>query len=316
MAADGRRQSDPEHELSDDIESLAYAVRRQNLEVLEVVLPAEVHVVLRGTRFHYLDWGDQQKRPILFLHGGGLTAHTYDLICLGLRNDFHCISLDQRGHGDSEWSPVLDYDFSTHATDVDGLVGYLGLDQFVLVGQSLGALNAIAYAGDHSDRLAVLVLIDAGPDMQKPGAERIRDFMDQPTDAASLDEFIERAMSFNPRRDRRLLRRSLLHNLRRTPEGKWAWKWDPRPRRTMDLDRLAERRALLWNEVDRITCPTLVVRGAESDMFGEEDAASLAARLRDGQQVVVERAGHTVQGDNPGGLLREMRRFFISRGIS
>ncbi len=297
-------------EFADDLASLAYAAKRQDLDIGEVVLAADVHVVLRGMRFHYLDWGNQGKRPILFLHGGGLNAHTYDLVCLALRTEYHCLALDQRGHGDSEWSPVMDYDMKTHAGDIEALVGYLGLERFVLVGMSMGGVNAIQYAGQHPERLAALVVIDIGPDMQIPGGQRIRDFMTQPTEGGSIDEFIARALAFNPRRDRRLLRRSLLHNLRRTPEGKLAWKWDPRPRRAgFDPQRFAERRTRLWEQVDRISCPTLVVRGGESDVFSDENARTFAQRLRDGRYVVVERAGHTVQGDDPAGLVREMRAF-------
>jgi esterase len=95
-----------------------------------------------------------------------------------------------------------------------------------------------------------------------------------------------------------------------------AWKWDPRPRRAgFNAQRFAERRARLWEQVDRISCPTLVVRGRESDVFSAENAQTLATRLRDGRHVVVEGAGHTVQGDNPGGLVRELRGFLSGHGL-
>src|SRR5262245_49859397 len=56
-------------------------------------------------RFHYLDWGTRGRPPMVFLHGGGLNVHTWDLVCAALKPERHCIALDQRGHGDSEWSP-------------------------------------------------------------------------------------------------------------------------------------------------------------------------------------------------------------------
>jgi len=303
-------------EFADDIESLKYAVKRQNLEVDEVLLAADVHVVLNGLRLHYLDWGNQGKRPILFLHGGGLNAHTYDLVCLALRGDYHCLALDQRGHGDSEWSPVMDYDMRTHAADIEALVGYLGLERFILVGQSMGGVNAIQYAGQYPDRPAAMVAIDIGPETMITGGQRIRDFMNEPTERESLDDFVSHALAFNPRRDPRLLRRSLQHNLRRTPEGKFVWKWDPRPRRAgFNASRWEDRRSRLWAQVDQIKCPTLVVRGAESDVLSEENATAFTNRLRDGHYAVVESAGHTIQGDNPSGLVREMRAFLSSRGL-
>jgi esterase len=297
-------------EFTDDITSLSYAARRQNLTVSEVVLPADAHVVLRDMRFHYLDWGNAGRRQIVFLHGGGLNAHTYDLVCLALRAEYHCLALDQRGHGDSEWSPVMDYDMTAHADDIDAFTQRFCLDRFVLVGMSMGGVNAIQYAGSHPERLAALVIIDVGPETQALGSRRIRDFMAESTSGVSVDEFVSRAMAFNPRRDPLLLRRSLLHNLRKTPDGKLVWKWDPRPRRVgLSSSQIDERRNRLWQQVDRISCPTLVVRGAESDVFSEENAAKLVARLNRGSYARIDQAGHTVQGDNPAGLVRAMRSF-------
>ena len=86
----------------------------------EVVLPEERRVAVNGLRFRYLDWGTEGKRPILFLHGGALTAHTWDLCCLALRDDFHCMALDQRGHGDSDWAPDADYSIAAQREDVKG----------------------------------------------------------------------------------------------------------------------------------------------------------------------------------------------------
>src|SRR5258708_1763215 len=101
-----------------------------------------------------------------------------------------------------------------------------------------------------------------------------------------------------------------MHNLPRTAEGKLAWKWDPRPRLNGPTDAaLTERLAQLWGDVAQVNCPTLVVRGELSDVFSAENAAKLTSRLRQGRSVVVSRAGHTVQGDNPSGLVQEMRAF-------
>ena len=73
-------------------------------------------------RFRYLDWGNEGLRPLLFLHGGALTAHTWDLCCLALRDEFHCLALDQRGHGDTDWAPDADYSIAAQREDVKGFV--------------------------------------------------------------------------------------------------------------------------------------------------------------------------------------------------
>ncbi len=279
------------------------------IELPDLALPEERHLLLGRMRFHYLDWGTAGLAPVVFLHGGGLNAHTWDLVCAVLKHARHCVALDQRGHGESEWSPEMDYRTEAHVADLDAFVHALGLERFVLVGMSLGGVNALAWAGRHSARLAGLVLVDVGPEIRFDGVRKIAAFTSEATPLESVDEFVERAMAFNPRRDRELLRRSLLHNLRRMPDGRWMWKYDQRHRGKVDPSAYARRRELLWSAVDRVECPVLVVRGAESDVFHDEDAERLTTRFRDARWCRIEGAGHTVQGDNPAMLLVELTRF-------
>ncbi len=304
---------------SEQLEHLRLATRLSQLQVPELVLAAERDVVLGGIRLHYLDWGTQGRRPVVFLHGGALTAHTWDVVCLALRGHYHCLAIDQRGHGDSEWSPAMEYGVKDHLADIERFVDHLGLDQFVLVGQSMGAINAIVYASRHSDRVAALVSIDAGPEVRwRQGASRLADFVLAPAELDSVEEFVGRALSFNPLRDPRLLRTSLLNNLRKLPDGKWTWKYDRRPlaRKTFHLatgSRIGDLQSLLdevRGKLSSIRCPTLVVRGALSDFITDADAARFAERLPDGRWTRVEGAGHTVQGDNPRGLVEALRSFF------
>ncbi len=292
-----------------ELEHLRLAAELSGLQVAEFELPDEHEVVLRGMRFHYLDWGKGGSPVLIFLHGGALTSRTWDLVCLSLRDEYHCLALDQRGHGDSEWSPAMDYSLEAHLSDIEAFVDRLRLERFVLVGQSMGAMNSLAYASRHSDRLAGLVLVDAGPEVRWEGVEPIVDFLMMPAELDSIEDFVERARSFNPSRDPRLLRRSLLHNLRQLPSGRWTWKYDRRPLTRERLREVAARLEALRSEVPSIRCPTLVVRGALSSVFSEDDAATLAELLPDGRWVRVEDAGHTVQGDNPRGLVDALRRF-------
>ena len=275
----------------------------------DVALPTEHDVSLGELRFRYLDWGNKEQRPILFLHGGALTAHTWDLCCLALRDDYHCIALDQRGHGDSDWAPDADYSIGAQREDIRGFADQLGLDRFVLVGQSMGAINGLAFAVGHPERLSALVMIDAGPEVRRRGSSRIREFVNGGAKPETLEEIIERALAFNPRRDRQILRRSLMHNLRQQPDGSWSWKYDRRRFQRLDHDaHLAERRRLA-DDLANVTCPVLVARGAESDVFHQDDAERLATNFPDGRQITIARAGHTVQGDNPKDLVAVLREF-------
>src|SRR5271165_3807172 len=275
----------------------------------EVVLPEERRVGVSDLQFRYLDWGTKGLRPILLLHGGALTAHTWDLCCLALRDDFHCLALDQRGHGDSDWAPDANYSIAAQRDDIKGFAEAVGLDQFVLVGMSMGAINGLAYAIAYPETLSALVLIDAGPNVRRPGSRRIRDFVNGGAEPETLEAIIERALTFNPRRDPLILRRSLMHNLRRQQDGNWVWKYDRRRFQQMGGDQHAAERRGLADGLARVTCPTLVVRGGESDVFHDEDAERLAAALPDGRWVTIPGAGHTVQGDNPKDLAAVLRDF-------
>ena len=297
---------------AEQIRMLQHAASVADLNPREVILPADHQVIVGAMRFHYLDWGGH-GHPVLFLHGGGLNAHTWDVVALMMRERYRCIALDQRGHGDSEWSPAIDYRTETQLGDVEGFIDLLGLANPVLVGQSMGGLNAIAYAIRHSERLKGLVIVDVGPEVNPAGAQRIREFSSTPQ-LDSLEEFLERAVKFNPLRDPEVLRRSLFYNLRQLPNGKWTLKHDQRRNAESD-SQSGVYRAGLATEVGKIACPVLIVRGARSDILSDEGAEKFARSLPHARWVRVENAGHNVQGDNPRGLLDAMKSFFSEIGL-
>lgn len=302
-------------EVADELEHLKAAARVAGIEPSKFVLPESHHVLLGDMRFHYVDWGTEGRLPVVFLHGGALSCRTWDLVCLSLREEYRCLALDQRGHGDSEWSNTLDYSIEAYVGDLERFVDHLGLDRFVLVGMSLGAVVTASYASQHSERLAAAVIIDAGPEPRTDGGQRIRDFVAETTELDSLDEFINKAVEFNPRRDPSLLKRSLKHNLRRKLDGKWVRKNDTRHMSAETFPRMIADIKEHWRDIGNIGCPVLVVRGAESDVFYEEDAHKLAADLPNGRTVTIEGAGHTVQGDNPRELVSALREFFSEAGV-
>src|SRR5215467_4097961 len=255
--------------ITDEIRMLGYAVKVAGLEAPEVVLPESHHVIVGTMRFHYLDWGGN-GHPVLFLHGGGLNAHTWDVVALMLHKRFRCVALDQRGHGDSEWSAARDYGVDTQVGDIEGFIELLRLETPLLVGQSMGGLNAFACAIRHSERIKGLVVVDVGPEINPSGAERIREFSSTP-ELDSPEAFLERATKFNPLRDPEVLRRSLFYNLRQLPSGKWTLKHDQR-RSTEDNARANARREQLAGQIGKISSPTLIVRGARSDILSDEAA--------------------------------------------
>jgi esterase len=294
---------------AEQLEHLKMAVQVSGVEVPDISLPEDRHIKVGNLQLHYLDWGNKGAPPLVFLHGGALTAHTWDVVCLALRGRYHCVALDQRGHGDSDWAD--DYSHDRHCEDITGFVEQLGVGRTVMIGQSMGGLNSIVYAGRGSERLAGLVIVDVGPELNLGGTARIGDFIRDTPEAESIDAFVEKAMAFNPRRDPLLLRRSLLHNLRQLPNGKWTWKWDPNRMRAGagKLEDHIQGMRRLWTQVEKIGCPALVMRGGKSDVFSDANAEKLAAALPKGRWVRIEDAGHTVQGDNPKEMVRELREF-------
>ncbi len=284
---------------AEELEHLALAAELSGIQA-QIVLPTKREIALPRMRLHYLDWGNNGRRPIVFLHGAALNAHTWDVVCLALREHYHCLAMDQRGHGESAWAEDADYTGDAHRGDIEAFVRHLNLDQFVLVGHSMGGFNAFNYAFHHSHRLAALVLVDAGPSMLVKGAPRIVNFVNETAEMDSLEQVIQKAIEFNPRRDPRLLRRSLLHNFRQNHRGKWERKtdlrmWHGHRNRLEERDRLVER----FRHATRISCPTLIVQGSLSDVFTPEDAQTLVKEFQNGHFAQVGEAGHTVQGDNP-----------------
>jgi pimeloyl-ACP methyl ester carboxylesterase len=262
-----------------------------------------------GSLLHYLDW-EGGGLPIVFIHGGGLTAHTFDLVCMQLQDRYRSLALDLRGHGDSDWATDQDYSIDSYVRDVRAFIGELGLDQTVLVGMSLGGQTALSLAAQVGERVRALVLIDVGPQLRPQGVKRVHDFMKMEWRPAHLEEFVERAIEFNPRRDPALLRRSLLHNLRRLDDDNWTWKYDPAASNqqlsNLQREELTDR---LWRDVHAVDCAVLVVRGQDSDVLSAADATNLAQRFKHGRLVTIPKAGHTVQGDNPRDLATALRGF-------
>lgn len=287
-----------------------------------VRLPDEIrqeshHVVLNGRRFHYLTWGAADGYPLLFLHGGNQSAHTWDVVCAALSDRYYCVALDQRGHGESEWSYEGDYAPASQAGDVAALVRHLGWRRFVLTGMSMGCLNALHYAVRDDTRaqglLAGLVAVDAGPFLDERGGRGIIDFVGENLEHESFDDYVRAALRFNPRRREELLRHSLRHTVRQKADGRWTWKADRRQPMTPDVARAWL--APLPSLIGRIDCPVLVMRGEQSPVLSEDNARRFATALARGRWVTIPGAGHTVQGDNPAAMLAEMNAFLDGLGL-
>lgn len=259
-------------------------------------------------RLRYLQWGDPSGMPLLLLHGIGQTAHTWAYFATAMRHHYRVVAVDQRGHGDSTWARDGDYSTEAHGRDLDAFLEQLKLERFVLVGFSMGGRNAMWLTGRHPRKVRRLVIVDAGPDRPTSGGSQARQFMSGPDVFASVEELVERAIQFNPRRDRDALRQSLMNNLRELPDGRWTWKYDP-------VLRGPNRRTFpwgdLWPVLEKIACPTLIVRGAHSPVLPPEQAARMLEMIPTARMVTISAAGHTVMGDNPIEFEAKVKPFLV-----
>ena len=120
------------------------------------------NIVLRHQRFHFLEWGDSEAPPVLMLHGGNQSAHSWDLVSLHLADRFRVLALDQRGHGDSEWARDADYSSTAMADDASAFLREMGIDSAIVIGHSMGGLNALRLTLEHPAIVQALVLVDVG----------------------------------------------------------------------------------------------------------------------------------------------------------
>ncbi|WOF74270.1 alpha/beta hydrolase [Parvibaculaceae bacterium PLY_AMNH_Bact1] len=289
-----------------DIEHLSRVAQIAGLDI-QIEAPRHHHAVLNCRRFHFVEWGTAGNPPLLFLHGGNQSARTWDIVCLALADRFHCIALDQRGHGDSEWSYEGHYRPEHHAEDFAALSKHLGWKRFGLIGMSMGGINALSFASQNWQHLSALVCVDVGPFVQMDKAKALVSFVQANTKRQSFDDFVNAALTHNPRRKEELLRHSLTHTTRELSDGSWSWKADRREK--LDMTEMSGRLNKLEQACRHIECRTLVVRGEKSPTFSKEDAQRFVHLLPNGELTVVANAGHTVQGDNPKGLIKALEGF-------
>lgn len=270
--------------------------------------PREREIRLSDLRFHYLEWGDPAAPPLVLLHGFAGHARSWDHVAEPLADRFRILALDQRGHGDSDRAPDGDYTVRTMADDLTRLADALCPGRFRLVGLSMGGRISIAYAAAHPGRVERLVLVDIGPEVAPEGLARIRTTVSNvPEEIESEAEAYRLLRVAAPRYAEPLLRHRLRHSFNRLPRGKLAWKYDKVLR---DQTRQGTRDIPdLWPDLARITCPTLIVRGAESDVLSPEIAKRMLETLKEGRLVEIPEAGHTVPGDQPDAFIKAIRAF-------
>ena len=290
--------------------TLYQAARQKGVTFTQESEPVDRNVQVNGMTFHYLEWGQAGNPLIVMLHGGSQQAHSWDFVSLPLSEDFHIIAMDQRGHGDSDWATDGDYTLEAQQRDIDGFVEALGIANFHLIGHSMGGRNSYVWASGNSDKLRSLVIVDTGPVAQSRGRNRIQNFRELPDELDSFEEFADRVQEYTGRSREQTLG-ALKYSIRQRPDGKWSWKYD-KLLRTPGRQGPAWSSEQLWEAVAKITCPTLVVRGGNSDIFADETMREMQQVIPNCETVTVPDAGHLVAGDNPVDFLAAVRGFYAA----
>lgn len=273
------------------------------------VQPKDKRATANGHTLHYLDWGREGQPVMLLAHGLRGHAHSWDDVAAAFCGDYHVLALDQRGRGDSDWAKDGDYTTAAYVADLAGFCEALSLDQFILVGHSMGGRNAMAFAGRHPEKVSRLVIVDVGPTLDSRGSQRIADEIKSVPE--EFDAFAD-ALEYMNRQNRfaspEVLRRRVQYATKELPNGKVGWKYDAliREQRRNGTVPPADD---LWPALPNITCPSLIVRGAETDLLSSETAERMLATLPNPALVEIARAGHMVFEDNPGDFIAVVRDF-------
>lgn len=244
--------------------------------------------------------GSPEAPPVVLLHGGGQTRHSWQSTAeLLAAQGWYAISLDLRGHGDSGWSPTGDYRHTRFTEDTIRMAKSFERKP-VLVGASLGGISSLLAIGHSDEPIArALVLVDIATRMELEGASRIMSFMaGAPDGFASIEEAADAITAYNPHRARPKDLRGLEKNLRRREDGRWRWHWDPAfiEGRHHSSESLHDPQ-LLERCARELKLPTLLVRGRLSDLLSEEGAQAFLAQVPHAKFADVSDAGHMVAGD-------------------
>jgi pimeloyl-ACP methyl ester carboxylesterase len=241
--------------------------------------------------------GDPARRPVLLLHGGGQTRHSWSSAAVELaRRGYHAVSIDMRGHGDSGWSGDGDYRMTLFRDDVLAMIDQLPSPP-VLVGASLGGVASLLAIGESEAAVAAgLVLVDITPRVELSGVARIQAFMNaRPDGFETLDEVADAVAAYNPSRPRPRNPAGLLKNLRQR-NGRYFWHWDPAFLSQPDVLR-PEYFDRLDAAAANVRVPVMLVRGAESEIVSEETVAQMRGLMPEADFVDISGAGHMVAGD-------------------
>lgn len=290
----------------------------------EIIGPASRFYVSQRLRLHYVDWGNRGAPPLILVHGGRDHARSWDFVADALRRDYHVMAPDLRGHGDSAWAIGSLYHIAEFVCDLAQLIDAVGHDRVTLIGHSFGSSICAAYAGTNPRRVARFAAIegiDISPLMQQriaamTAVERMSETLERARQQAarsqrrypSIEAAAARMREENAFLSEELALHLTEHGVARNEDGSYSWKFDDYARGPK-LFRLTD--AEIQELVSRVECPTLLIRGTESET-PDPAKSGLLDRFQNARAVALEGAGHWVHHDRTDELVRLLRDFLAN----
>ena len=263
-----------------------------------------------GVTVHCVEWGERDAMPVVLLHGLRAYGYWFEEFGEVAGSRYRVIAPDVRGRGESGWASDGAYTTDAYVGDLERLVGHLGLRRFALGGHSLGGVIAANYAARHADQIAALLILEMSPEAHPAGLERIkRELAETPAQFASWDKARAFLRRLHPRASARNLETRLRRMLKETAAGSIGWRLDPailNPSRTPDPP------SRTWTALEAVRCPTLVVRGALSDILMRDMCEQMVKRVPGSRWVEIPDAAHMVLEDNPAACAAAMLEFLAT----
>lgn len=247
-------------------------------------------------RIAYLEWGDPRNRDVLVcVHGLTRSARDFDVLARTLCGQFRVVCPDLAGRGDSDRlaDPRL-YVVPQYVADMVTLIARLDAESVSWLGTSLGGLVGMALAAQAGTPVKKLVLNDVGARIARVALSRIGSYVGKAPAFSSIEE-AERyvrtvSAPFGPHTDAQW--RFLAETwVRKQPDGTWRAHYDPRIAEAYAADK-SEKDLDLWALYDAVRCPTLVVRGAESDLLSRDTALEMTRRGPKAKLAEIPGVGH------------------------
>lgn len=248
-------------------------------------------------------WGNPTAPPIILLHGGGQTHHSWGDTARKLAEQgWYAISYDARGHGASDWSANGGYLVDSLVADLKAIVQQVG-GKPALIGASMGGLTSLVLDGESNESLvSAVVLVDIAPKAEQKGIERIFAFMSSHLESGfgSLEEAAEAVAAYLPQRSKNYDHSRLEKNLR-FRDGRYYWHWDPKMLkvwRNATPDQQIAHEERLFAAAQNLKAPALIVRGGISDVVSDRVMAEFLDAVPHVRSMTVSGAGHMVAGDS------------------